>query len=72
MVWMPSTAQKGHTGESPVKGHEDGEGSGASLLQRTGTAQPGEKATQGYLISVYIYLKCTKDRARLFLVNALC
>jgi len=36
--------------------------------ERAWPAQPGEKTTQGDLISVYKYLKCTKDRARLFLV----
>jgi len=51
----------GQTGESPTKGCEDDEGSGASLLQgaaeRAGAVQPGEDKYQGGHIKPYKYLK---------------
>ena len=41
----------GATGESPVEGYEDGDGTGASLLwgeaERAGFVQPEEKAERG-------------------------
>ena len=39
--WAPQYERHGHIGESPAKGHKDGEGTGASLLlgkaERAGT-----------------------------------
>ena len=49
----------GHIGASAVKGHEDDEGTGVSLLwgkaERAGTVQPIEEKAQRDLINVYKY-----------------
>jgi len=49
-----------HTGVSPVEGHKDGSGIGASDIQgeaeRGGTIQSREEKVQGDLIHVYKYL----------------
>lgn len=50
----------GRTGDRTKKGHEDGEGPGASDVQREGKRaepfQPGEEQAQGDLNTVHKYL----------------
>lgn len=58
-------------GENLVKGHDDVEGTEASLLwgkaERSGTIQPGGEGSEG-LINVYKYMAggCKEHRAKLF------
>jgi len=55
--WQTQKTQA-QTGESPIKGHEDGEGTGASLIprkaERARAVQPGEEKAQGGISSAYI------------------
>ncbi|KAK4832042.1 hypothetical protein QYF61_020557 [Mycteria americana] len=64
---LASSVQERHgaTRESPMKGHEDEEGTGA---ERTGTVHSGEKKAQEDFINIYKYLKgrCKGDGARVF------
>ena len=74
VLGSPVPERQGLTGESPAKGREGEEGTGASLLrgeaERAGTVQPGAEQAQGHLIGVCKYLegRCRGDGARLFSV----
>ncbi|KAK4809428.1 hypothetical protein QYF61_009703, partial [Mycteria americana] len=70
--WAPQHKRDMDILESPSKGREDDEGTGAPVLcgkaERAATAQPGEEKARGDLINVYQYPKggCKEDRDRLF------
>lgn len=56
VLGFPVQESHGQVGESPTKGHEDDEGTGASLLrgkaERAGTVRPGERRLREDLINV--------------------
>lgn len=57
----PVQDRRGHSGESPAKGHEGGEGTGASDVGgeagRAGAVRPGKEVAQGDFIGVCEDLK---------------
>lgn len=67
-LWVPQYKRCGHTEESPVEGHENGNGAGEHFLwgeaEKGGAVQPGEGSEES-LITAYKYLKGRnkKDRA---------